>query len=106
MDLYLLKLTIRKKKPLRSFYVMTANMDSNTKGFYSLFGFGKFCMNISLAMGLGNHQRTGLDLGPSGSLRSDAWRYFWEQYSTGKTRVNFSLNFFARNLKNHAAKLA
>ena len=27
MDLYLLKLTIRKKKPLRSFYVMTANMD-------------------------------------------------------------------------------
>ena len=83
---------------------MTPNMEyglKNTKEFNSLFGLGS-SVNISLAMGLGNHQRTGLDLGPSGSLRSDAWRYFWEQYSTGKTRVNFSFNF-SPNLKNHAA---
>ena len=44
----------------------------NTEEFYPLFGLGN-SVNISLAMGLGNHQRTGLDLGPSGNLRTDAW---------------------------------
>ena len=63
MDLYLLKVTIRKKKPLRSFYVMTANMD---------FWFWEVLYEYIIRYGSGQPPENRLDLGPSGGLRTDA----------------------------------